>query len=69
MNCGEIEQVQLILGLLYARYLSNYVRGKELLTVSLERLHNEREIALARAELARIQPLVDPAAHPLPPPR
>jgi membrane associated rhomboid family serine protease len=63
-NYGEIEQVQLILGLVYARYLTDYGRAKELLTTALQRLHHEREIALARTELTRIQSL----AAPLPPP-
>lgn len=57
-NYDQIEQAQLILGIVYARYLNNYVRATELLKMALERLHTEREIALARSELARITPML-----------
>lgn len=54
----QIEHVQLILGVLYARYLNKYQRAKELLTLALERLHSPRDIELAKAELERIAPLI-----------
>jgi outer membrane protein assembly factor BamD (BamD/ComL family) len=54
----QIEQVELMLGLIYARYLAQYARAKECLVHALARLHNERESAMARAELTRIEPLV-----------
>lgn len=53
----QIEQVQLMLGVIYARYLHRYDRAKECLLRALARLHGDREIQMARAELARIEPL------------
>jgi outer membrane protein assembly factor BamD (BamD/ComL family) len=52
----QIEQVELMLGLIYARYLRRYDRAKEFLVKSLARLHGEREISMARSELMRIEP-------------
>jgi hypothetical protein len=46
-----------MLGLVYARYLHQYDRAKELLLRALAKLHAERQLELARAELARIDPL------------
>lgn len=52
---GEsVEQVQLMLGLIYARYLNRPDRARELLTQAAGKLHNERELAIAREELARL---------------
>ena len=53
-NAEAVEQIQLILGLLYARYLSKPERARELLTKALEKLHGEREVAIAREELANL---------------
>jgi outer membrane protein assembly factor BamD (BamD/ComL family) len=53
----QVEQVQLMLGIVYARYLGQYARAKQLLEAALTRLYGERERELATAELARIQPL------------
>ena len=53
-NFEQLEQVELMLGLIYARYLKDHDRGKEILLRALARLHGEREISMARAELARI---------------
>jgi tetratricopeptide (TPR) repeat protein len=53
----QVEQVQLMLGIVYARYLGQYARAKQLLVAALTRLYGERERELAPAELARIQPL------------
>ncbi len=53
----QIEQVELMLGLIYARYLERYDRAKEYLLRALARLHGERQIELARAELKRIEPM------------
>jgi membrane associated rhomboid family serine protease len=50
----QIEQVELILGLIYSRYLAQYPRARELLTHALARLHGDREVSMARAELTRI---------------
>ena len=49
-----------MLGLIYARYLSRYDRAKEYLLRAMARLHGDRELGLARAELQRIEPLLAP---------
>jgi len=59
-NFEQIEQVELMLGLIYARYLERYDRGKEYLLRAMARLHGDRELSLARAELQRIEPLLAP---------
>jgi membrane associated rhomboid family serine protease len=56
-NFEQIEQVQLMLGLICARYLKQYDRAKALLSAALRQLHGEREISMARSELDRIEPL------------
>jgi membrane associated rhomboid family serine protease len=56
----QIEQVELMLGLIYARYLSQYERASRYLVKALARLHGEREVSMARTELARIEPLLTP---------
>ena len=48
----QIEQVELMLGLIYARYLEQYDRAKEYLLRAMARLHGDRELKLAREELA-----------------
>jgi membrane associated rhomboid family serine protease len=53
----QIEQIQLMLAIVYARYLKRYARAKELLEAAIPRLFAERELELARAELARVAPL------------
>jgi membrane associated rhomboid family serine protease len=59
----QIEQVELMLGLIYTRYLSQHERAKELLTKASEKLqHNERQLALAKEELAHIDAVL--AARP-----
>jgi len=62
----QMEQVQLMLAIVYARYLKHYGRAKELLEAAIPRLFSDRELKLARDELARIQPLA--AASPAPAP-
>jgi membrane associated rhomboid family serine protease len=57
-NFEQIEQVELMLGLIYARYLARYDRAKEYLLRAMARLHGDRELDLARAELQRIEPLM-----------
>ncbi|HLL89523.1 MAG TPA: rhomboid family intramembrane serine protease [Tepidisphaeraceae bacterium] len=64
-NFEQIEQVELMLGLIYARYLDRFEPARKLLVHALSRLHGDREIALARQELARIEPLV-PRVQPQP---
>jgi membrane associated rhomboid family serine protease len=56
-NFEQVEQVELMLGLIYARYLEKYDRAKEYLIRAMARLHGDREIRLARNELDRIEPL------------
>ena len=53
----QIEQVQLMLGIVYGRYLGQYARAKQHLEAALSRLYGDREREMARAELARIEPL------------
>jgi tetratricopeptide (TPR) repeat protein len=53
----QVEQVQLMLGLVYARYLSQYARAKQHLEAALPRLFGDREQQMARSELTRIEPL------------
>jgi tetratricopeptide (TPR) repeat protein len=50
----QIEQVQLMLGLLYARYLNRPDRAREHLNAALQRLSNPREIDLAKHELSQL---------------
>jgi tetratricopeptide (TPR) repeat protein len=63
-NFEQIEQVELMLGLIYARYLDNYDRAKEYLIRAMARLHGDRELTLAREELKRIEPLAGTGAAP-----
>jgi outer membrane protein assembly factor BamD (BamD/ComL family) len=53
----QIEQVELMLGLIYARYLGLYERARECLLKASARLHSENELEMARSELSRIAPL------------
>ncbi|HWP40128.1 MAG TPA: rhomboid family intramembrane serine protease [Tepidisphaeraceae bacterium] len=50
----QIEQIQLMLGLLYARYLNRPDKAREHLHAALQRLSNPGQIELAQAELSRI---------------
>lgn len=52
-NYADRQQVQLILGLIFARYLDQRQRAKELLTEAVPRLHGE-ELTLAKQVLAEI---------------
>jgi membrane associated rhomboid family serine protease len=53
----QIEHVELMLGLIYARYLQQYDRAKGYLVKAIARLHGERELTMAKSELRRIEPL------------
>jgi membrane associated rhomboid family serine protease len=57
-NFEQIEQVELMLGLIYARYLDKFDRAKQFLVRAIARLHGERELKMARDELHRIEPFV-----------
>jgi membrane associated rhomboid family serine protease len=50
----QVEHVQLMLGLLYARYLNRPDKAREHLQTSLNRLSNPKEIDLAREELGKL---------------
>ncbi len=52
----QIEHVQLMLGLLYARYLARPDKAREYLAAALQRLSNPREIEMARSELQALSP-------------
>jgi membrane associated rhomboid family serine protease len=53
-NFAQIEHVELMVGLIYARYLNRKARARELLTHAITRLHGERELAMAREELEKL---------------
>lgn len=57
-NYEQIEQVQLMLGVISARYLFQYTKAQSLLTSALPGLHTDRDRELATTELNRIKPLV-----------
>jgi membrane associated rhomboid family serine protease len=50
----QVEQVQLMLGLLYARYLNRPDKARQHLTTSLNRLSDSRQQDLAREELTKL---------------
>ncbi len=50
----QIEQVQLLLGLIYARYLPNKSRAKELLSSALEKLTDVNQKTLCRETLGQL---------------
>jgi len=53
-NFQQVEHVELMLGVIYNRYLHQYQRAQELLTKALQRLHAENDITMARREMERI---------------
>jgi membrane associated rhomboid family serine protease len=52
----QTAQVELMLGLIYARYLGQAERAREYLTLAASKYHAGRELELAREELARLGP-------------
>jgi len=50
----QIAHVQLMLGLLYARYLNQPVKARDNLNAALQRLSAQREIDIAKEELAKL---------------
>ncbi len=60
----HIEQVELMLGLIYARYLNRYDRARHYLKRALTRLHGPKEIALATSELEHIDAIAPPDVPP-----
>jgi membrane associated rhomboid family serine protease len=59
-NYEHIEQVELMLGVIYARYVPNYPRARQLLTSALGHLHTDREIEWTRNELSQIPMTIAP---------
>jgi outer membrane protein assembly factor BamD (BamD/ComL family) len=53
-NFAQIEHVELMLGLICARYLNRRARAKELLSHAVTRLHGESELRMAREELGKL---------------
>jgi tetratricopeptide (TPR) repeat protein len=53
-NYAQIEHVELMLGLIYARYLNRPPRARELLERAVRKLHGEHEIRMARGELEKL---------------
>jgi hypothetical protein len=56
-NFAQIEHVELMLGLICARYLSRRARARELLSHAVTRLHGENELKMARDELEKLTPV------------
>ena len=54
-NVERSEQVELMVGLIYARYLNQYDRAKQHLLKAIARLHDGKELQLARDELSRVE--------------
>jgi membrane associated rhomboid family serine protease len=53
-NFAQIEHVELMAGLIYARYLNRKARAKELLSHAVTRLHSQRDLKMAREELDKL---------------
>lgn len=60
----QTEQVELMLGVIYARYLEQYERARVLLTHALKQLHAEREVGMAQTELTRIEMIASGKGEP-----
>jgi hypothetical protein len=58
----QVEQVELMLGLIYARYLSQFAPARDHLRKAVARLHNAQQLEMANEELARIEPLLNAPA-------
>lgn len=50
----QVDQVLLMLGIIHGRYLSRPDKAREYLAAAVEKLQNERDLQLARDELAKI---------------
>jgi membrane associated rhomboid family serine protease len=50
----QIEQIQLVLGIIYSRYTRRPDKARPHLAAAIERLNNARDLELARSELARV---------------
>jgi len=58
----KIAQVELMLGFIYARYLSQYELAKPHLMKVAASVHTPKEMEMAKAELERIGPFLSPGA-------
>ncbi|NLE29832.1 MAG: hypothetical protein GX629_09205, partial [Phycisphaerae bacterium] len=56
-NAEQTEQVQLLLGIIYSRYLVNVSRARELLREARRLLKDSNQIALCEQELRRLDNL------------
>jgi len=54
-SIDRVEQVELMVGLIYARYLNQYDRAKQHLQKAIARLHEGKEMELARQELSTVE--------------
>jgi len=61
-NYEQIEQVQLMLGVIYARYLHRYELARQYLLRALARLYAPRDVELAKSELAHMDEIAPPNA-------
>lgn len=59
----RIEQIELMLGLIYARYLNKYDRARHFLRRAILNLHDPTALAMARDELTHVETLL-PAESP-----
>ncbi len=50
----QVDQVHLMLGIIYSRYLARPDKAREYLSLAVERLNNERDVQLARDELEKL---------------
>lgn len=57
----QIEQIELMLGLVYARYLGQYDKARHYLQRAILRLHEPTALAMARDELAHIASIAPPS--------
>jgi membrane associated rhomboid family serine protease len=57
----RVEKVELMVGLIYARYLNKYDLAKQHLLKAIERLHGGRELDLAKEELSHVELLLGKA--------
>jgi outer membrane protein assembly factor BamD (BamD/ComL family) len=54
-NYEHSDQVQLMVGLIYARYLNNKVAAQKHLGSALEKLSDSSQISLCRKELSKLE--------------
>ena len=59
-KADQVPQFELMLGLIYARYLGQPDRARDYLTRAASKYHAGRELELAREELAHLGPAVSP---------